>query len=130
MGPDSDTTTATPTGHDDAEPCGTVRAHGGDPGSDAGPLVIELSGEIDASLTAELDRVQELAARGGDPVVVRTAGVTFLDATGAAHLVTLHHRVCGEGRRLVLAEPSAATLWTLRQVAADHPILTAEGTTP
>ena len=98
-----------------AGPCGAV--HGWR--REDGALVLELEGEIDASLASCFDTLHSLAVTGGDPVVVRTARVSFLDAAGAEHLVRLHQQVTEAGRRWVLPDPSPATTWTLRLLAMD-----------
>ena len=72
----------------------TMSAGGPPPGSvevrvETDAVRITLAGEIDASLSAELDDAAQQAYLRGLPVVVDAGAVTFMDSTGASFFVGL-----------------------------------------
>jgi anti-sigma B factor antagonist len=81
--------------------------------------VIAVRGEVDVATAPILRRaLAEADARGrrdlmGGPVVVDLSGVTFIDASGLSVLVGAARWARGEGRMLVLRDPSPATMRVL-----------------
>jgi anti-sigma B factor antagonist len=68
------------------------------------PSTVRLSGELDISTAAALERVlAELQAPDGPArIVVDLRGLRFMDSTGLRLLVTADLRLRGEGRELAL----------------------------
>lgn len=71
----------------DSDSVGTVRLRGGFP-----PTRLEVSGNVDITLTEELAEIaREIELRGG-PVDVDTSGVTFMDSAALAMLARLAYQ--------------------------------------
>ena len=71
----------------DSDSTGTVRVR-----SDFPPTRVEVSGNVDITLTEELaEIVREVEVRGG-PVEVDTSGVTFMDSAALAMLARLAYQ--------------------------------------
>lgn len=71
----------------DSDSAGTVRVRGSFP-----PTRVEVSGNVDITLTQELaEIVREVEVRGG-PVDVDTSGVTFMDSAALAMLARLAYQ--------------------------------------
>ena len=69
-----------------------------------GDATVRLSGELDISTAAELERVLgDLAVPDGPArIVMDLRGLRFMDSTGLRLLVTADLRLRGEGRELAL----------------------------
>jgi len=76
----------------------------------AGDATVRLSGELDISTAAALERVLADFAVAGEPsrIVMDLRGLRFMDSTGLRLLVTADLRLRREGRELALiAGPEA-----------------------
>jgi anti-sigma B factor antagonist len=76
--------------------------------------LVAVSGELDLSNSAELSRQVESAARsGGGAVVIDLSGVTHMDSTGLAALISAHQLAVEREGRLALvigSEPVRRTV--------------------
>jgi anti-sigma B factor antagonist len=76
---------------------------------DASVRLLAVSGELDLASVEVLRRRLELAFAEGPPrVVVDLGGVTHMDSTGLAELISAHQRAMDLAGRLVLVVTSAA----------------------
>jgi anti-sigma B factor antagonist len=76
--------------------------------------LIAVSGELDLNNVSGLRRRLEVAFAEGPPrVVVDLGGVTHMDSTGLAELISAHQRAMDLDGRLVLVVPSAPIRRTL-----------------
>jgi anti-sigma B factor antagonist len=81
---------------------------------DASGQLLVVSGELDLSTVQVLRRRLETAFAQGPPrVVVDLSGVTHMDSTGLAELISAHQRAMELQGRLVLVVPSAPIRRTL-----------------
>ncbi len=74
--------------------------------SEAGAIVIEVTGELDIATVPELDRAFAEASRGQGPLLVDLCATSFVDSTGLHSLLAARHRITAQGRRFALASPA------------------------
>jgi anti-sigma B factor antagonist len=75
---------------------------------DAQAQLLAVSGELDLTSVRDLRRRLERVFADGDPrIVVDLAGVTHMDSTGLAELISAHQRAMELEGRLILVVPSA-----------------------
>ena len=67
-----------------------------------GVTVVELTGEIDVNTAPRMRAALDAALRTGVPVVIDMDGVTFMDSTGIAVLVSVNLRAIRIGTPVVL----------------------------
>jgi anti-anti-sigma factor len=67
-----------------------------------GVTVVELTGEIDVDTAPRMRAALDAALRTGVPVVIDMDGVTFMDSTGIAVLVSVNLRAIRIGTPVVL----------------------------
>lgn len=71
--------------------------------------VISLAGDLDAHTAPQLDdAVNQLVNTDSERIVLRMAGVGFVDSSGLRSMIRARNE--GEGRPVVIQDPSAATL--------------------
>ena len=71
--------------------------------TDGDTVTIELAGEFDLDAAAQFSaRVNDAMNVDATTVVVDLADLTFIDSTGIAALLELHHRLSAAGRSLRL----------------------------
>jgi len=72
-------------------------------------LIVVLGGEIDAANAETLTRRLHLECEQirAERVILDVGGVTFIDSTGLAMLITTSRALDGSGTELVLRSPSA-----------------------
>jgi anti-sigma B factor antagonist len=64
-------------------------------------ITMELAGEFDLDSAALFSaRVNEAVEMNADAIVIDLTGLTFIDSTGVAALLELHHRLSAAGRSL------------------------------
>jgi anti-sigma B factor antagonist len=81
---------------------------------DASSHLLPLTGELDLANVGELRRRLEAAFASGPPrIVVDLSGVTHMDSTGLAELISAHQRAMELQGRLVLVVTSTAIRRTL-----------------
>jgi anti-sigma B factor antagonist len=90
-----------------------------------------VTGEVDLSTAGELAEAG-LAALAADAtvVIVDLSGVTFLDSTGLAALVTINNRARNEGAVLIVARPRARVRHLFRVTGLDTAFTITEGDPP
>jgi anti-sigma B factor antagonist len=81
---------------------------------DASTQLLAVSGELDLANVSDLRRRIATAFAGGPPqLVIDLSGVTHMDSTGLAELISAHQRAMDLRGRLVLVVTSASILRTL-----------------
>jgi anti-sigma B factor antagonist len=71
-----------------------------------GTVVLDLGGELDLAVAADLRTLLEgAAAEGPKLVVVDLTDVSFIDSTILREVLRAHHAIDGQGGRLVVAGP-------------------------
>jgi len=85
----------------------------------AGHVVVALRGELDVIDAAELPRVLSAAAAPGSRVIVDLAGLTFMDSSSLAALVSARRQALQAGGDLLLAAPRGTALWLLSLIDPD-----------
>lgn len=91
-----------------------------------GCLFVSVDGELDLGSADQLQEVLDPAITGGEgPVVLDLADLRFCDSAGLAVLVKTHNALSDQGRRLVVASPSAAIARVLELSGLDQVIATA-----
>ncbi|MFC4563935.1 STAS domain-containing protein [Nocardiopsis mangrovi] len=72
-------------------------------------VVVPIHGEIDIATADDMrDRILRAAGPSGRScMVVDLSGVVFFDASGVRALMGAYRRLTGEGRHMVLAEPTS-----------------------
>jgi len=91
---------------------------------DSQPGEVSLSGEIDLSNVALLEKGLASSVVVGRPLVVEMSGVTFLDSTGLRCIV----KFCEGGHRVIVRDPSSQVTQLLHLTALDG-VLQVERTT-
>lgn len=68
-----------------------------------GHTLIVLTGELDMDTVPDLDRVlDQLIEQGPKEVVLDFSGLSFVDSSGIAALISAQKRLNGRGRRLIV----------------------------
>ncbi|MDM7830241.1 STAS domain-containing protein [Cellulomonas edaphi] len=67
--------------------------------------VVRLAGEIDAALRAEASACMALALTSERPVVIDASEATFIDSSGIAFVMQLHHAASEAGIDVSLRDP-------------------------
>jgi anti-sigma B factor antagonist len=89
-------------------------AHFDDEALDASTQLLAVAGELDLSTVGQLRRQIESAfATGAPQLVIDLSGVTHMDSTGLAELISAHQRAMDLRGRLVLIVNSAPIMRTL-----------------
>jgi anti-anti-sigma factor len=76
-------------------------------------------GELDVIDAAELPRILSATAAPGSRVVVDLAGLTFMDCSSLAALVSARRQALEAGGDLLLAAPRGTVLWLLSLIDPD-----------
>lgn len=84
--------------------------------SEDGRTVVRLRGEVDAALRAEASLSMAEALASTAPIVVDTAGVTFIDSSGLAFVLQLHLAASETGQALTLHDPEREVLSKLEML--------------
>ncbi len=91
-----------------------------------GCVLVAVDGELDLSTADDLHATITAAiSDGAGPLVLDLADLRFCDSAGLAVLVRAHNALGEQGRRLVLARPSAAVSRVLELSGLDQVITTA-----
>jgi anti-sigma B factor antagonist len=81
-----------------------------DIGEDDGQVRVILSGELDQAAAPSLrERLADMTATQAGDVVLSIGLLTFIDSTGLSVFAMLHNELARQGRRLVIAGPTAMT---------------------
>src|SRR3954447_4862008 len=81
---------------------------------DASTQLLAVSGELDLMTVGQFRRrIQSAFARGSPQLVIDLSGVTHMDSTGLAELISAHQRAMDLRGRLVLLVTSARIMRTL-----------------
>jgi anti-sigma B factor antagonist len=75
-----------------------------------GCRVVEILGELDLAVAAQLDEALTAAAADCDRLLVNLEGCDFIDSSGLAVLLRAHGRMAQEGRELAVYAPSDQVL--------------------
>ena len=91
-----------------------------------GCVLVAVDGELDLSTADQLqDTLGAAMAEGSGPIVLDLGALRFCDSAGLAVMVKTHNLLAAEGRRLVIASPSAAVARVLELSGLDQVIATA-----
>jgi len=75
-------------------------------GDDPRRAVVRLWGDVDASLRDQASMAMvALLTRGGGPIVIDVADVTFIDSSGIAFVLQVHRMATDMGSTAVLRDP-------------------------
>jgi anti-sigma B factor antagonist len=74
---------------------------------------IQIEGELDLAVVAQLDQVLTAAAEECEQVLVGLERCAFIDSSGIAVILRAHNRMEKEGRRLVVYAPTEQVLRVL-----------------
>ncbi|WP_231496023.1 STAS domain-containing protein [Cellulomonas sp. HZM] len=94
-----------------SEPVSTIRIV-----AEGEVTVVRMSGEIDAALRAEASACMALALAGDQPVVVDASEATFIDSSGIAFVMQLHHAASESGIEVTLRDPQRVVRTVLEVV--------------
>lgn len=72
--------------------------------------VLQLWGEVDASLRAEASAAMVTLLERGGPYVVDVSKVTFIDSSGLAFILQLHRVAADESTHVVLRDPPSLVI--------------------
>lgn len=98
---------------------GATTPHGITVGQHDGTTTVVLRGEIDAGRRESASRSMVAVLEADGPVVLDTAGVTFIDSSGLAFLLQIQSVATSAGRTVVLRDPSGAVVELLALVGLD-----------
>jgi anti-anti-sigma factor len=88
---------------------------------DEATSLVAVSGELDGTTTSELRRRVDAALAGGrTKIVVDLTGLTHMDSSGLAELISCHQRAQGLQGGLALVVPSTAVRRTLEIRGVNH----------
>jgi anti-sigma B factor antagonist len=89
---------------------------------------LAVTGEVDLSTAGELAEAGVAAlAAGAAVVIVDLSGVTFLDSTGLAALVTINNQARNGGATLIIARPRARVRHLFRITGLDMAFTITDG---
>jgi len=74
---------------------------------------IQIEGELDLAVAAQLDEILVAAAEQCSRIVVGLERCAFIDSSGIAVLLRAHNRMAEEGHRLAVYAPAAQVLRVL-----------------
>ena len=98
-----------------------ARAELDDENLDETTSLVGVSGELDVTTRAELRRHVEAALEGGrTKVVIDLSGLTHMDSSGLAELISCHQRAQGMHGGLALVVPPGAIHRTLEIRGVNH----------
>jgi anti-sigma B factor antagonist len=89
-----------------------------------GSCVLQVCGDLDIAVSAELSRELELLLEvGGERVAIDLSGVAFMDSSALSALVHAHTRAKERGQELMLLRPSPACEKVLNITGLDRVFL-------
>lgn len=74
---------------------------------------VQVQGELDLAVAAQLDEALSAAAGECDCVLVGLEGCEFIDSSGIAVILRAHNRMEAEGKRLLVYAPTEQVLRVL-----------------
>src|SRR4051794_17799727 len=80
---------------------------------DSGARDVQIEGELDLAVAAQLDEVLTAAAEQCAQVLVGLENCAFIDSSGIAVILRAHNRMQEEGHRLVVYAPTDQVLRVL-----------------
>lgn len=87
--------------------------------TEAGRVVVTLTGECDLAVRDELEAALHAAVTSAQIVIVDLAALTFLDSSGVHGLVTAHRTARDRGGQLSVVNPSGVVAVVLEVTGVD-----------
>ena len=93
-----------------------------------GVAVIDVDGDLDVGAVGDVDAALTAALERGTPIVVDLVDVAFIDSTGMRTMIDARRRSRDLGIRMVCVCPDNAAVWRLLELTGTSGFFDVEGT--